>query len=273
MTFTFYSVTPKRLELARRAVMKRLRKNVDHSIVRAAARMPMDFGDLKDGPRPAGEVFMERLVDFWNRQADAIEARRLHFSIRMERTGSETARFANWNLDTWGQAVETLLFLAVLARMKIKSLLKAPAEAHSWASKEIETSRGEAALHEWMADYLSLMSIPEKVIKRQSSGRVSRWEKSLRRTKGGIAAQREAFRREVMDIEAEEQRRELIRQFRRDIAAKHNFVERQIRANHHEYRDFNLSHWLHPEVGDNPNPPEERDEWGCLVKKDQSDDK
>ncbi len=86
MDFTFYSVTAKRLELARNAALKRFRKNVDGAIVLAAAKMPMDFGDLKDGPRPPGEVFIERLIDFWNRQVDAIDGR-LSFPIRMERTG------------------------------------------------------------------------------------------------------------------------------------------------------------------------------------------
>ncbi len=151
-------------------------------------------------------------------------------------------------------------------------MLELPADAYSWAMKDIETSRGQAVLYDWMADYLLLMRVPERVIQRQSSGRVSRWEKSLRRTKAGIAAQREAFQREVMDIEAIDQRMELIRQFRRDISAKHNLAERQIRANH-EYKDFYLSRWLFGDVGDNPHPPEERDEWGCLVKKGQSDDK
>lgn len=280
MTLTFYSPTPKRRGKARDALLKRLAKNIDRTIVRTAANLPPDFGDLKDVPpaipgdkgTSAAEVFARRFVDFWNRKAAEIETRLPgRLPIRMHHTGAVTMQLAPWSMEIWDMAIETLLFLSVMERSKEKYLLSLPASACTWAMAEIEATRQQAMLYDWMADELCMMLIPQEGTKRLASGRQSRWEKKLRNTKLGMAARREAFQRELTAIEAEDKRRQLIQEFRRDIWAKHGNAERQIRANR-DYKDFSLSWWLLPEASGSADRIV--DEWDVYfdAKNPQSDD-
>src|SRR6185369_283399 len=87
----------------------------------------------------------------------------------------------------------------------------------------------QAEIYDWMLDALLMSLLPETFVKRQASGRESRWNKVLRKTKIGVALKREAFLRDALATLRENQHQEARREFYRQERARHDEMMRQIR--------------------------------------------
>ena len=113
-----------------------------------------------------------------------------------------------------------------------------------FAKDDIEAAEKQADTYDWMLDALTMLLATPKGIERLASGRNSRWERKLRKTKQGVAMKRLAFQRDLELARSEVERERLIKEFCRDIRARHDETERQIRLDRN-YKDFVLSRWIH----------------------------
>ena len=166
----------------------------------------MDFGDLKDGPRPPGEVFIERRIDFWNRQVDAIDPHGTNRSPKRR-----ALRIGTWKP---GSVRSDAASFSVQAQMKVKSMLELPADAYSWAMKDVDGPWAGSALR--LDGRLSLADArSQRVIQRQSSGRVSRWEKDCGVPRRALRLSERPSSGRLWTSRRSSRRMELIRQFRR----------------------------------------------------------
>jgi hypothetical protein len=257
------NITTKRLELARKAALRRFRKNIDQSIIYKAtdtvfatperlmedhvnrekerlARIGVKLTDLgiakTAAEAPTWRDMLNRYAQFWNEQADKIEAHgpfplRLevpacHFAPRVPRSES------GWQL--WVHAVEVLLFCSVMKRNEAEdlrdefSLVRHFPGAFPAAEAMIEERIRQTEIYDHMADVLLMSIVPASFIERQSGGRNSIWER-LRKTKLGVALKREAFLRDVTAALRENQQQEALRDSYRKERARFDEMMRQIR--------------------------------------------
>lgn len=216
----FHKVTPMRLELAREALLARFRKNLDGSIIQAAAGMSADAEDEPD---------MVRIGCWWNRQVDAI-TERLPFPIRAGGVDARSFCLAPWTKEAWSRSVETLIYLSVQQGLKIRAMRE------DMPGMSVLADTRQAEVFEGMADLLMLWIIPERGIERQSSGRNSRWE-VLRNTKRGKEVKWETFQRQANRILAENQEAEKKKVFARHLYQLTAGINLRIQGSDPEYHD------------------------------------
>jgi hypothetical protein len=253
------TVTTKRLELARKAALKRFRKNIDQAIIYKAtetvfsseqlmvdhvsrenerlARVGYKLSKLGEAETaaeaPTWADMLKRYAAFWNAQADKIEERG-PFPLRLEEyqfaprtTRSESHR------DLWAHAVEVLLFYSVMKRNEAEDLRdEFPLVRHFpgtfTAEALIEERVRQAEIYDSMADVLLMSVVPQKFIERESGGRNSIWER-LRKTKLGVALKRETLMRDIVAALRENQQQEALRDSYRKERARFDEMMRQIR--------------------------------------------
>jgi hypothetical protein len=152
------TVTTKRLELARKAALKRFRRNIDQSVIYKAtdtvfvtperlmgdhvnreqerlARLPLKNGKRAEltklgiaetaAEAPTWTDMVERYARFWNSQADEIEARYGPFPLRFEAPACHFAPRvprSESGRQLWAHAVEVLLFYSVMKRNEAEDL-------------------------------------------------------------------------------------------------------------------------------------------------------
>jgi hypothetical protein len=184
------------------------------------------------------------IAELWNSKADEIAARFPDGFFRLRLGASPTARggtlyFTPSRPKTtwqhWSHSVETLLFCSVLER-KLANAIRAeadamaePAELYHMLLEPPRNANEQAEIYDWMVDALLISLVPEKLIEREASGRQSRWDRKLRKTKIGMALKREAFMRHVLATLKENQLQQAKRQFYREEWARHDEMMRQIR--------------------------------------------
>jgi hypothetical protein len=275
----FHHVTEKRLELARKAALSRLRKNMDAVITAAALDLRPQPDELVEShiaatqerlgllglklnatrhavnavaaEAPTLESLTRECADRFNTAADGIDAR-LGFSVRVKASRQEmTFTWGNGeqNEYTFFRSLEILLFRSVQERLHAQSMR----EEIPFATDAIAAAENLAQTYDWMLDTLSLLLMTPRGIERQAHARDGLWNRKLRKTKQGVAMKRLAFQRDVDLALGDSERERLLKEFHRVLRAKHNNAQDQIRGNP-EFKDFVLSRWLPHWQGDSPQP-------------------
>ena len=253
------TVTTKRLELARKATLKRFSKNIDQAIIYKATdtvftseRLMADHINRENerlarigyklskvgiaeaaAEAPTWPDLLRGYAQFWNSQADEIEERG-PFPLRLEgcQFAPRTARSES-HQQLWAHALEVLLFYSVMKRNEADDLRdEFPLVRHFPGTFQVESliegRIRQAEIYDSMADVLLMSIIPAKFIERESGGRNSIWER-LRKTKLGVALKREALMRDIVAALRENQQQEALRDSYRKERARFDEMMRQIR--------------------------------------------